>query len=91
MRAVLSFAYLAKYFVFFIEWLHSKHLVINLFKFSLGERRPFFRKIDWFHIAPRPHIADAAPVCSRILSRSRYIRRRRRLQLLDRTLHQQLA
>ena len=45
MRDVLSCAYLAKYFVFFIEWLHSKHLVINLFKFSLGERRRFSKII----------------------------------------------
>ena len=67
-----SYAHLAKYFVFFIEWLHSKHLVINLFRFSRGVRSPSFRKIDWFHIAPRPHIADAAPVCSRILSKSPY-------------------
>ena len=90
MRAVLSFAYLAKYFVFFIEWLHSKHLVINLFKFSLGERGRFFERSTGStllhgHTSQMPHQSALE------FFRSRYIRRRRRLQLLDRTLHQQLA
>ena len=63
---------LVRYFVFFNEWFHSKHLVRREFRLSRGGITPSLRNIDWFHIAPRPHIAAAAPVSALIFSKSEY-------------------
>ena len=63
-------SYLARYLVFRNEWSHSRHFVMSFIKFSRGGINPSLLKIDWFHIAPRAAIAAAAPVDSRMRSKS---------------------